>query len=131
MRRQRVPVCRRSWKCTPARPASARADRQYFWKLLRRSGAPFGRACQIVCVGAVVRAWGRRLGREHAMTVTDDRPGDGEGWGPPGRLTGRQLREQLADEGWLGRQDALLAVVVTAGRPHLWDEPGRRRPVEG
>src|SRR3954447_20014862 len=33
--------------------------------------------------------------------MTDDRPGDGEGWGPPGRLTGRQLREQLADEGWL------------------------------
>ncbi|MDP9461861.1 MAG: hypothetical protein M3Q22_16935, partial [Actinomycetota bacterium] len=63
--------------------------------------APRPGACQIVCVGAVVRAWGRRLGREHAMTVTDDRPGDGEGWGPPGRLTGRQLREQLADEGWL------------------------------
>src|SRR3954462_15519269 len=33
--------------------------------------------------------------------MTDDRPGGGEGWGPPGRLTGRQLREQLADEGWL------------------------------
>src|SRR3954464_15627903 len=33
--------------------------------------------------------------------MTDDRPGDGESWDPPGRLTGRQLREQLADEGWL------------------------------
>jgi len=35
------------------------------------------------------------------MTVTDDRSAGGEGWGPPGRVTGRQLREQLADEGWL------------------------------
>src|SRR4051795_11147387 len=34
------------------------------------------------------------------MTVTDDRSED-EGWGPPRRLTGRQLREQLADDGWL------------------------------
>src|SRR3954452_9107605 len=34
------------------------------------------------------------------MTVTDDRSA-GDDWGPPGRLTGRQLREQLADDGWL------------------------------
>jgi putative transposase len=34
------------------------------------------------------------------VTVTDNRSA-GDDWGPPGRLTGRQLREQLADEGWL------------------------------
>jgi putative transposase len=36
------------------------------------------------------------------VTVSDDRSvGEGDGWGPPGRLSGRQLREQLADERWL------------------------------
>ena len=35
------------------------------------------------------------------MTVSDDRSAGGEDWGPPRRVTGRQLREQLADEGWL------------------------------
>ncbi len=32
------------------------------------------------------------------MTVTDD---DESGWGPPGPVSGRQLREQLADDAWL------------------------------
>ena len=32
------------------------------------------------------------------MTVTDD---EQSGWGPPGRVSGRQLREQLADDVWL------------------------------
>jgi putative transposase len=46
------------------------------------------------------------------MTVTDDRPVDDEGWGPPRRLTGRQLREQLADDGWL---DELIDRAETGG----------------
>jgi putative transposase len=36
------------------------------------------------------------------VTVTDDDSVAGRsGFGPPGRLTGRQLREQLADDTWL------------------------------
>jgi putative transposase len=36
------------------------------------------------------------------VTVTDDDSvARGSGFGPPGRLTGRQLREQLADDTWL------------------------------
>jgi hypothetical protein len=47
------------------------------------------------------------------VTVSDDRPvGEGGEWGPPGRLTGRQLREQLADEGWL---DELIGRAESGG----------------
>ena len=36
------------------------------------------------------------------MTVTDDDSvAGGSGFGPPGRLSGRQLREQLAGDTWL------------------------------
>src|SRR3954469_4130317 len=36
------------------------------------------------------------------MTVTDDEPVSGTSdWDPPGRTSGRQLREQLADDTWL------------------------------